>query len=425
MATDVLGKVLKKVVPNDEEKRERQATGRKVMERVEREGYQSVMVGSTARDTFIAGDRDIDIFVFFPINTPRDEFEKKGLALGKKVLAGYTPVVHYAEHPYVRGVVDGHKVEVVPCYKVKDKIISAVDRSPLHNEFLKKRMKTSQKNEVRLLKQFMKGIRAYGADQKTHGFSGYLSELLILYYGDFEKTLKAVSRWRPPVIIDFGKNDVAKFAEPIIVIDPVDSNRNVAAAVSPAILDKMILKSIEFLKKPSLDYFFPPKKEIDFKKEIKNRNLVMLVFDYPKTIVEEIIWSQLEKLAGTLKTQLELADFAVYRAGHWTDEKEKCAIVLELDDLEIGKEKKHGGPLISQAKNVEEFKKRHKKVWIEGDRLFTMKERKYTSAEKLLKDLLKEEFVPSHLSKPVKKARILVNEKTLSEKEVLEDYFSE
>ena len=425
MASSVLTRVLKEIVPSESEKKERQAIGRKIMDRLAKEGYKSVMVGSTARDTFISGDRDIDIFVFFPTNTPRDEFEKKGLALGKKVLAGYSPIVHYAEHPYVRGVVDGSKVEVVPCYRVKDKIISAVDRSPLHNEFLKKKMRASQKDQVRLLKQFMKGTKVYGADQKTHGFSGYLSELLILYYGDFEKALKAASRWRPPIILDFGKNDVSKFTEPIIVIDPVDSNRNVAAAISPASLDKFILKSIEYLEKPGIDYFFPPKMEIDLKKEAKGRRLIMLAFDYPKTIVEEIVWSQLEKLAGTIKTQLELADFAVYRVRHWTDEKNKCAITLELQDLEISAQKKHGGPFVSQTKNAEEFRKKYKDAWIEGERLFAWRRREYTSAERLVKSLLKKEFVPSHLAKPFGQAKVLVNEKTLSEKEVLEDYFSE
>ena len=419
----MLKSVLDRIVPTEKEKKDRAETAKRIMKLIEKEGYKSVVVGSTARDTFIKGDRDIDIFVFFPKNTPREEFEKKGVALGKKVLSGYSPVVHYAEHPYTRGVVDGCKVEIVPCYKVKEKIISAVDRSPLHNEFLKKKMEASQKNEVRLLKQFMKGMKVYGADQKTHGFSGYLCELLILYYGNFENVMKAAAKWKLPVIMDFGKNNYSKFIEPIIFIDPVDSNRNVAAAISRETLDKFMLKAIEFLKKPSEDFFFPPKRKIDFRKEITGRNIIMLVFDYPKTIVEEIVWSQLEKLASTLKTQLELADFAVYRARHWTDEKSKCAITLELQDSEIAAKKKHGGPFLSQTKNVEEFKKKYKEIWVENDRVYAWRKRKYTSAEKLIKDLLGEEFVPSHLVKPFRKAKVLINKESLSEKEILEDYF--
>jgi tRNA nucleotidyltransferase (CCA-adding enzyme) len=423
MAKDVIKSVLERIVPDDKERKGIIDTARTIMERIEKEGYKSVIVGSTARDVFIKGDRDIDIFVFFPQNTPRKEFEEKGVELGKTVLSGYGPTVHYAEHPYVKGLVNGFKIDVVPCYKVKEKIISAVDRSPLHNEFLKKKMKAGQKNEVRLLKQFLKGTKVYGADQKTHGFSGYLCELLVLYYGDFESVLKAVSAWKVPIALDLDKNNYSKFSEPLIFIDPVDSNRNVAAAVSQTVLEKFVLKAREYLKKPSIDFFFPAKRDIDLRKEVAGRNLVMIVFDYPKTIVEEIVWSQLERLASVIKTQLEIADFAVDRVRHWTDEKEKCAVTVELKSMEISGERKHAGPFVTQTKNVEEFKKKNKNAWVEGDRLFAWKKRDYTSADKLVIDLLKKDFVPSHLVKSVKKASVLVNEKALPEKEVLEDYF--
>jgi len=415
--------VLKRIVPGKEEHEEILGIAKRIMARIEKEGYKSVIVGSTARNTFIRGDRDIDIFVFFPQNTPRKEFEKKGVELGKKVLSGYSPTVHYAEHPYVRGLVDGFKVEVVPCYKVEKKIISAVDRSPLHNEYLKAAMKEGQKNDVRLLKQFLKGTRLYGADQKTHGFSGYLCELLILYYGDFKSALEAVSKWKLPIVLDFDKHDYSKFQEPMIFIDPVDSERNVAAAVSQTNLEKFVLNAREFLKKPSDEFFFPKKREINFEKELKGKNLLMLVFDYPKNIVEEIVWSQLEKLAGAIKTQLELSDFKVDRIKHWTDEKEKCAVTIELEEMEISEKRKHAGPFVSQAKNVEEFRKKNKEAWVEGDRLYAWKKREYTSAKDLVSDLLKKELVPSHLEKPLKKAKILVDEKTISEKEALQDYF--
>ena len=415
--------ILKRIVPSEEEHGEILEIAKKIMGRIEKEGYKSVIVGSTARNTFIKGDRDIDIFVFFPDNTPRKEFEKKGVELGKKVLSGYSPTVHYAEHPYVRGIVDGFKVEIVPCYKVEKKIISAVDRSPLHNEYLKAAMKEGQKNDVRLLKQFLKGTRLYGADQKTHGFSGYLCELLVLYYGDFKSALGAVAKWKLPIALDFGKHDYSKFQESMIFIDPVDSERNVAAAVSQTNLEKFILKAREFLKKPSEEFFFPKKREINFEKELKGKNLIMLVFDYPKNIVEEIVWSQLEKLAGAIKTQLELSDFKVDRIKHWTDEKEKCTVTIELEEMEISEKRKHAGPFVSQTKNVEEFKKKNKEAWVEGDRLYAWKKREYTSAKDLVSDLLKKELVPSHLEKPLKKAKILADEKTISEKEVLQDYF--
>jgi tRNA adenylyltransferase (EC 2.7.7.25) len=46
-----------------------------------------------------------------------------------------------------------------------------------------------QKDEVRLLKKFMKGIGVYGAEIKVKGFSGYVAELLVYFYDSFRNVL--------------------------------------------------------------------------------------------------------------------------------------------------------------------------------------------------------------------------------------------
>jgi tRNA nucleotidyltransferase (CCA-adding enzyme) len=38
----------------------------------------------------------------------------------------------------------------------------------------------------------MKGTGVYGAEAKVEGFSGYLTELLVINYGSFPKALEAV-----------------------------------------------------------------------------------------------------------------------------------------------------------------------------------------------------------------------------------------
>ena len=57
--------------------------------------------------------------------------------------------------------------------------------------------------------------------------------------------------------IDLEGNGKKTHDEPLIVVDPVDPNRNVAAALT---LDKMLqfaAVSQTFLKEPGLDFFFP------------------------------------------------------------------------------------------------------------------------------------------------------------------------
>ena len=70
----------------------------------------------------------------------------------------------------------------------------------------------------------------------TEGFSGYLCELLVLHYGGFAPLLRAASEWGPHLKIDIEHHAAKEFDEPLIVIDPVDPRRNVAAAVS---IDRM------------------------------------------------------------------------------------------------------------------------------------------------------------------------------------------
>jgi len=43
------------------------------------------------------------------------------------------------------------------------------------------------------LKQFMKGIGVYGSELRRRGFSGYLTELLVINYGSFLGVLKEAS----------------------------------------------------------------------------------------------------------------------------------------------------------------------------------------------------------------------------------------
>jgi len=121
-----------------------------------------VQVGSTARDTWVSGDRDIDLFVRFDAALDREQLEEYGLAVGHAVL----PDGHeeYAEHPYVKGTYEGFDVDLVPCHDVETAgdLISAVDRTPFHDAYLSARLDEGLADDVVLAKAFLKGIGAYG-----------------------------------------------------------------------------------------------------------------------------------------------------------------------------------------------------------------------------------------------------------------------
>jgi len=110
-------------------------------------------------------------------------------------------------------------------------------------------------DDVLLLKQFLKGIGVYGSELRTRGFSGYLVELLIINYGSFENVLKTACGWKYGTLIDIEDHGTIIHKDPLVMIDPTDPVRNVAAALS---LDNMCIfidRACEFLKQPDISYF--------------------------------------------------------------------------------------------------------------------------------------------------------------------------
>jgi len=199
--------VLKEITPTPDERREEERVVDEISRRLKKYGVKPMLVGSLAKGTDIRNNKDIDIFIMFPEDTPREELEKRGLDIGKKVFSELKApyVIDYAEHPYICGTYGKHEVEIVPCYDTK-KVKSAVDRTPYHTYYVRKKLarEPSMRDNIRVLKQFMMGSGVYGAEEKVRGFSGYLAELLVINYGSFEETLKASAGWRFGQCIDPG-----------------------------------------------------------------------------------------------------------------------------------------------------------------------------------------------------------------------------
>ena len=105
--------------------------------------------------------------------------KKEGLSIARKILPDGKEL--YAQHPYLRGEIEGGGIDLVPCFAIDNstKSISAVDRTPFHTDWVISNI-SGLENEVRLTKQFLKAIGAYGANSAIGGFSGYLVEILCI-----------------------------------------------------------------------------------------------------------------------------------------------------------------------------------------------------------------------------------------------------
>lgn len=387
-AEEVLKNALKLVVPDEEEIKRAKEAEKELVNRLSRLNVEFMFLGSYSRNTWLKGNLEIDVFIPFPEDVSKEKLRERGLEIGKAVLDEYE--IRYAEHPYVHGFVKGVEVDVVPCYRLKEpvKIKSAVDRTPFHHEWLKDRIR-GKENEVRLLKGFLKANGIYGAEYKVRGFSGYLCELLIVFYGSFLETLKNARKWTRKTVIDVAKGEVRK-GEEFFVVDPVDEKRNVAANLSIDNLAKFVHLSRKFIENPSLDFFMPPPKpaidEETLKKVIEERNSAVFAVKFKKPdIVDDNLYPQLERAAKKIFEFLEREHFMPLRYTFKADEN--CYLIFECQVKELSRVFKRLGPQFEDEKNVKRFLSRNRpfKPFIEGGRWWAFEYRKFTKPEEAVR----------------------------------------
>lgn len=363
-----------------------------------------MLVGSVAKRTHLK-DPDIDLFMLFPESTTPEKMKEGGLEVGRRVVKGKE---HYAQHPYVRGMYKGFQVDLVPAFKIRDtrSKMTAVDRTPFHTDFVKKHLAKGMEDEVRLLKRFMKGIGCYGAEAKVQGFSGYLCELLIMRFGGFRKALEAAREWKVGEALELPDNPGDQFSEPLTFVDPVDSARNVASAVSPETLLKFIVASREYLRSPKIEFFFP--KELEawsagrLKEMVGSRLGNVLSVDFPKLdLIDDVTYPQLRKSLGAVTALLERSDFEIEKTSILVDRE--CHLVVELVSMCLPKTRKHRGPPVN-SENVSEFLAKWNslgvsKPYTEDGRWYVMTERQYERAD----DFVRAKIATLPLGKDVQK----------------------
>jgi len=359
--------------------------------------------GSFAHDTWLSGDKDVDIFIL----EKSDTIVEDAMNLAKSTFKNYQE--KYAEHPYITVFYKGYNFDIVPAYLIEkgEKIKTATDRSRLHTLYLKEKLNEELKTEIRLLKLFLKTLDLYGAEIKTEGISGYLCELLIIHYGSFLNLLRAATKWVPyKTIIGEWKGK----PEPLVFVDPVDETRNVASSFKR--VDEFKYASILFLENPSLRFFEGRKhsSQIDIALNIskeKGSEIVCIEFEY-ENLVPDIFWGEIKRAQRSLINFLSNFDFEILDSILYSDEKSKAAIILELREKELKPLKIHLGPPLGNLSNAKSFLKKHKDepIFIKDGRLVTITKRKVMNIKEAYYRWCNTQSLPKDLEKPLKNAKI-------------------
>jgi len=395
----VVAEVRDRVDPAAEERMRLREVADRLIERAETAATELcadadvLQVGSTARNTWISGDRDIDIFVRFPPELDRETLEEYGLEVGHATV----PDGHeeYAEHPYVKGEVEGFDIDVVPCFRLESAtdIRSAVDRTPFHTQYLNRRLDDNLAGDVRVTKQFLKGIGVYGSDLRTQGFSGYLTELLVCEYGGFRPLLEAAADWHPPVELDPEDHGRSSFDDPLVIIDPTDPERNVAAVCAAENVARFQHYAREFLATPRVELFDAdepePLTDAALRDHLEQRTTtpVAVRFDAPD-LVDDQLYPQLYKSLDGITNGLDDRGFDVFRATTFADDT--AVVFAELAVSERPAVERHEGPPVHVRDHAAGFYDAYADdpnaygPFIEGGRYVTERPRSFTAAREYL-----------------------------------------
>jgi len=448
---DILEKVVEKITPTDQEivlikditKMLKKLLDNKAIKlninytKIEPQGSTGI------KQTQLKNDFDLDLFIGLNFseykpnyeglskNKLKKESKKDFLALCTNWIIPslalkefHNPRLLYAEHPYV--TVDylikntKIKIDIVLYFDLnldfikENGPITAVDRSPWHGRFIRNELNQKQKNHVRLLKQFFKSCYSYGDKSPVGkvGFIGYSAELLIYYFGDIINLLKNFNSLNKKPL-DYYKRpeqELRKIShfqnDHLIIIDPIDKNRNVASAISEKAYLYCNYKISEFLKNPALAFFdIKPIEEVDLsrKDDILLPKIYVLELKNIQTDIHYTVnRDKLYSLGESIKANGEKEFSHQNRFGkivfevYFEDQLNEYNLAIYCEKLHISATYLRKGPPIKEKNHAIKFKNKNSEFFEKEGYLWVKTKRSHIDFHAFLNDFITEK-VPENL----------------------------
>ncbi|MDD4878472.1 MAG: CCA tRNA nucleotidyltransferase [Candidatus Nanoarchaeia archaeon] len=406
--------VLKKIKPSSAEEKSVLTIASAVMQKIRIPNATPVLGGSFAKGTWLKGNHDVDIYVKFS----KASYSGKNISilLEKELKKSFKDIeLLHGSRDYFQMKMKDFTIEIVPIIEINhsDEAENITDVSLLHVQWVSRHRQLL--DDMRMAKAFFKANRIYGAESYIQGFSGYVLEILTVYYSGFEELMQNIAKWDTSkrVVIDIegyhkGKALIAelnkaKLFSPLILIDPVQKERNAAAGLSWEVYGKAIELAKSYLKKPSLKFFEKENITKAVLKKKAGKNAVFMIEAKPVDGKKDIVGAKLMKCFEHAKKELLSGEFKVVDSG-WEWEKEALFWFI------VPKEKlsllyKHRGPPVNETERLKQFRESwHKReVLEENGRAYVLAKRKFRDAKSLLKSVVKDDYFMER----VKSAKLL------------------
>lgn len=396
--------VLDKIKPNKEEQKKFNLVVNDFIKKLNSNlnEAKAVLGGSGAKDTWLSGNHDVDVFVQFNYTKYKNHSMELTQFLDKSLRKTFPKIKLSKLHgsrDYFQLTYQKYDFEIVPIIKItkSEQALNITDVSTLHSIWVNKNAK-SMKDDIRLLKQFCKANKLYGAESHIAGFSGYILEILIAHYGSFEKLLKASLKWKTKQVIDPEKHyknssmvefhlNKSKLQSPLIIIDPVDKDRNAAAALSVEKFTSFKRLAKKYLDSPNIKFF--EEEEIDLEKLKKKGHLVHLEIT-ALSGKRDVIGMKLLKSFEFLKK--ELKPFKLKHSDWQWNNKKKADFYFVVKEKELPEFEIRAGPPLKMKDYVKDFKKINKNTFTKNSKLFAKVKIKHRKLVSFVKNSVKDDY---------------------------------
>ncbi len=381
----VISKAVEIVTPSEKEEKAVLKEVESVIEkvnkaaRISRVKAELIVGGSVGKGSWLSGIHDLDFFLLFDYATYKDksgEISDITDRVLSKAFAKYTRL--HGSRDYFEIKTKKLVIEIIPVLKIKNikDAKNITDASPLHVGWIKKHTKKNKQlvNDMRLAKQFFVAQRAYGAESFIQGFSGHVIEILVCQHGSFEKLIKKAKGWKGGEVIDVEKHyksskaalealNVEKKKSPIIILDPVESNRNAVASLREKVFTNFVKSCEAFCKKPSIDFFVEKKVVLGDLKKAETKTSKLVTF---KAVSErgkiDIVGSRIKKRYTTILDLFQKNGFEVRKHDWYWNKKSPALFYFYVNPKELSKKVTLKGPLTyGPSHNIVSFKKKYRR----------------------------------------------------------------
>ncbi len=385
--------------------------------------------GSTGKkQTQLRGASDIDLFVALKPEKFQDILSKPAKerhaaldkALEEMVDSWFVPALHsigiselqktYSQHPYLSAKYLGNEIDVLVCFDLSTQRIAekgpitAVDRTVHHSEYIADRLNAQLRDDVRLLKSFVRAAHAYGDTCAVGhmGFTGVSLEMLVVLKSGLMGALECISDLHDTPLDPLGRScaelkDIPGFKDDFIfIIDPTDTSRNIASSFSQRAYRWVKtrisqLDSEQFQSEEIVDWFLEQPIPISPLPNSIERHAFAYQFHSTGEIHYTVVRDKLYRLGKMVSRVLEHERTGEKRFGRVIFEvyfeKNDFALGFLVEEPSISETYARRGPPVD-IDAAQEFMKKHRNAYQKGGHLWVDRQRKWTHPDELITNLI-------------------------------------